>query len=389
MIKENKKRDMAEMTSRQKIEAAFKKRTPDKTPINHRGFSSRAASYILGKEAFVGGGVQQWREAKSLWEGWHDEYLERSSKDAIDIALLTGQDMLRASYWRYFLKPTRKIDEFTYLYECGEERDWKVLRYYPPSEQSALVYYYPRKITLEDIKERVEKAEGELSAYKPKVEDYSFEIKAQQMYGKEKVIEVGGVAVGIPITEAEIWLEIMLLDPGLVKAFINQQVERARRNVEFLSRFGFRYFLGGLDFASEQGPMFSPNLFRELILPGIKEVSRICHKYGGHHLFASDGNLWPVANALFKESGIDGYFEVDRKAGMDLEKLRVKFPGLTLMGNISSWTLSQGSGVDVKREVLSCLEIARKLGGIIVGISNYILPDTPEENIKIMLEELK
>jgi len=73
---------------------------------------------------------------------------------------------------------------------------------------------------------------------------------------------------------------------------------------------------------------------------------------------------------------------------MNLEELRLKFPDLTLIGNISSWTLSQGSPEDVKGEVISCIEIAKKYGGVIVGVSNYLLPETPTENIDILLETL-
>ena len=58
------------------------------------------------------------------------------------------------------------------------------------------------------------------------------------------MIEIGAVSIGVSMREAEVWFEAMLLDPGVVKAHVNQQVERARRNVEFFSRLGFRYFLG-------------------------------------------------------------------------------------------------------------------------------------------------
>jgi len=69
--------------------------------------------------------------------------------------------------------------------------------------------------------------------------------------------------------------------------------------------------------------------------------------------------------------------------------LRRKYPDLTLIGNISSWTLSRGNKEDVKREVLFCIETAKKYEGIIVGVSNYILPETPVENVEEMLNLLK
>jgi len=377
------------VNSKEIVELTFKKEKTDKIPVHHRHFSSNVASYILGREAFVGGGIQQWREAKSLWEGWHEEYLERSFKDAIEVALITKQDIIRPAYWRYNLKPTKKIDEYTYLYEYGEEKDWKVLRYDPLSEQANIFYYKKREITIEDIKKQVDEIEKEVSIYKPKKEDFSFAIKAQEILGTEYIVDIGGVGIGIPIREANIWFEIMLLDPGIVREYIEQQVEIARKNIEFLSGYGFKYFFGGGDFCSEKGPMYSPKLFEDLILPGIKKVSEICHKFNSYHLFASDGNLWPVSDLLFEKSGIDGYYEIDRKAGMDLEKLRKTYPQLTLLGNISSWTLGRGNKEDVKKEVIECFEIARKYSGIIVGVSNSIVPETPPENIDVLIKTIE
>ena len=68
--------------------SGFEKKKTDRIPVNHRSFSSKIASYFLGREPFVGGGIEDWREAKFHKEGWHDEYLERSFQDAIDIAFL-------------------------------------------------------------------------------------------------------------------------------------------------------------------------------------------------------------------------------------------------------------------------------------------------------------
>lgn len=178
------------MNSKGRIELTFKKNKTDKIPIHHRCFSSKVASFILGREAFVGGGIQQWREAKSLWENWHEEYLERSFKDAIELALVTNQDIIRPSYWRYNLKPTKKIDEYTYIYEYGDEKDWKILRYDPVSEQTNIFYYKNREITIEEIKKEVEEGDKRVSLYKPTEDDFYFSIKAQKILGEEYVVEV-------------------------------------------------------------------------------------------------------------------------------------------------------------------------------------------------------
>jgi len=125
------------------------------------------------------------------------------------------------------------------------------------------------------------------------------------------------------------------------------------------------------------------------MLPRLRKITDACHKHGIYYLFASDGNLWPVAEDLFGNSGVDGFYEIDGRAGMDLGRLRERFPNLTLIGNISSQTLHTGTMEEVLRETMTCLEEAKKSRGIIVGVSNAIVAGTPEENIWAMVETMK
>ena len=106
------------MTSRERVLTTFERKPTDKIPVHHIGFSGYAASVILGREAYVGGAIQQWREMKALWDGpdAHKEFSERSEKDAVDVALAADHDILRLQYWRWTTKPTKKIDEYTFLF---------------------------------------------------------------------------------------------------------------------------------------------------------------------------------------------------------------------------------------------------------------------------------
>ncbi len=106
-------------------------------------------------------------------------------------------------------------------------------------------------------------------------------------------------------------------------------------------------------------------------------------------MFGSDGNLWPVADMLFGQSGVDAHYEVDTRAGMELRKVRDAFPHLTLFGVISSHTLDTGTKEDVEKEVLSCIEAAKEKGSIVVGCSNIIASTTPIENVKAMVETIR
>jgi len=379
------------MTPRERVLAAFAKQDTDRVPVHHIGTCSEVASALLGREAYVGGGVQQWREVTALWEGGdaHEEFVERSFQDAIEIARAFQNDVIRPSYWRYNSKPTRKIDDTTFVFGEGPEENWTVLRFDPPSEQCHIFPYHPEaRQTFEDLEAQISAGERAIEDYRPTERGYDFELRAMAMMGDEYVIRVGAGGCGIPTRNTDIWFEAMLLRPDLVGRHLDVQVERARRDIEFLSRRGFNLFWGGSDFASYEGPMYSPQVFDDLMLPRVKQIAEIAEAHDGYYLFASDGNLWPVADSLFGASGVHGYFEIDRRAGMDLGRLREKFPELTLVGNVNSHTMHLGTREEVVEEALSCLQEAKRSRGIIVGVSNYFVPGTSIENVEAMLETI-
>jgi len=69
--------------------------------------------------------------------------------------------------------------------------------------------------------------------------------------------------------------------------------------------------------------------------------------------------------------------------------LRVCFPKLTLIGNISSHTVHLGTRDQVVAEVESVMAQAHRVGGVVVGVSNYVVPGTPPENVMAMVETVE
>jgi len=376
------------MLPKERVLAAFEHRETDKVPIYQAGFSSRVASAVLGREAYVGGGIQQYRESKALWEGEaaHQEYLERSRQDAYDLIKVLDLDMVRAAYWRLGEKPTKKIDEYTFFY--GDENGtWKIRRFDPETELFQVVDYGPKhELTLEEIEAAVQAHEKSLENYRPTEASFAVAKDALDYFGHERAVQGSGVGVCVPRERA--WLEAIALRPDLVRRYLDCQAERNIKNIEVQAKMGFKFLAGGGDFASNKGPFYSPRSFHELMLPALKKVSDACHAHGTFHMFASDGDLWPVADDLFGASGVDCFYEIDGKAGMDLRKLRERFPHLTLMGNISSYTLHRGSKKDVIAETLDCINAAKECGSIIVGCSNQIVSQTPIENFWAMMETM-
>ena len=379
------------MSPRERVLAAFQHKQTDKVPIHNIGFSSHIASIILGREAYVGGGIQQWREAKALWEGKeaHKEYLKRSLWDAFDISVELEHDILRLQYWRMSQKPAQRKDEFTFLYG-DPEKNWRLMRFDPDTELYQETDRYPpaAEDTIQSIENRIIAQERSLENYHPGPEASTHTKALMEEYGKKWVVRIGAGGLGVPYG-SRAWLEAIAVRPDLVARHLEVQTERAVRGMPGIAAAGVKMVFGGGDFASDHGPFYSPQSFHDLMLPRLKRITDACHENGLYYLFSSDGNLWPVADDLFGNSGVDGYFEIDGRAGMNLRKLRERFPHLTLIGNISSHTLHTGTKEDVIKETMSCLDEARRSRGIIVGVSNYILPGTPEENLWAMIDTMK
>lgn len=384
------------MSPRERVLLTFENKQTDKIPIYHVGFSGYAASIIIGRQTYVGGQIQQWREMNALWEGprAHELFLERSRKDAVNVALACEHDIIRLQYWRWMVKPTRKIDRYTFLFG-DPEKSWYIMKFDPKIElfhrtdgygSTIIQQRTPKELREKELEELVKSQEKEIENYHP---SQSTDPVIQAMLKENKDYAIRNWSVGAGIGFDQFWLEAVALRPDLVARYIDIQAEKAVRKIPRLAASGVRLVFGGSDFASNEGPMYSPKVFHDIILPALKKITKVCHQYGVYYLFSSDGNLWPVADDLFGNSGIDGYYEIDRRAGMDLCLLRKSFPNLTLIGNISSHTLHCGTEEQVIEEVLSSIDVAKRFGRIIVGASNYLMVGTPKENIIAMLDTIK
>ncbi|MGI6544129.1 MAG: uroporphyrinogen decarboxylase family protein [Limnochordia bacterium] len=381
------------MNGKERIAAIFAHQPTDRVPIYMGSMSSRIASKVLGRTAYVGGGFMKWREAVALWDGEaaHREFLEQAKQDALDLAAALDLDYVRPAYWRDATKPTRKIDDYTFLFGDPEKK-WYVMRFDPRTE---LYNEIDRSVDPEpteaDLERYVAYVERSAALAHPTPASFFNLENAIAVFGETKAIHGGGIGISIPWYQTyggQIWLEMAILRPDLVGRILDAKVKTAVKNIKVQAQMGIRYLHGGGDFAGKHGPMYSPQVFHDLMLPRLQQVSAACKEHGCYHLFASDGDLWPVADDLFGKSGVEGFYEIDKDCGMDLRRLRQRFRHLTLLGGISSARLHRGTRQDVEDEVMSALTVAKEEGSILVGCSNMVVPETPYENFMYMMELL-
>jgi len=126
-------------------------------------------------------------------------------------------------------------------------------------------------------------------------------------------------------------------------------------------------------------------MFRRFMLPRVRKITRTAHEAGLVYLFRTDGDIWPIAQELLVESGVDGYGEIDNDAGMDPAEVKRRFPDLTLWGGMSCGkTLALGTPEQIREEVRRVMEACAPGGGFIFGSSNSIHNGIPTANFVAM-----
>lgn len=377
------------MTGSQRIEAAFGIQRTDRVPIFEQTIASKVASEALGRDLDVGAGNLRYKEAVARLAGAeaHAEFVRKMVDDVAWLYRQMDFDMIRMP-WRENQTPTRQIDEYTYFYG-SEDGPWSVKKYSPAAGNWHDVDNHLRAggvdLLAEELRATVD-AFGEPQP--PSGQALGEWDELCRLAGPDMCKACGVGALGVPMYEPA-WLEAMLLYPDLVEERMRQRCEEELLAIEVYHEHGAEVCLAGNDLATNMGPVFSPALFARMVLPFLRRITAKCHQLGMYYIYRTDGVVWQIADMLLGDSGADGYGEIDRQAGMKLDELRARFPGLCLFGNVDcAWVLAGGTVADVRRAVDENL---RETGGVghVLGSSNSIVFETPPDNFLAMFETAK
>ena len=162
--------------------------------------------------------------------------------------------------------------------------------------------------------------------------------------------------------------------------FIIEAAARALQDVEV------DYFNWFEDFAFKTGPLVSPPIFKEFLLPRYKRVNDHLRSHGVDIiLLDSDGNC-DVLIPLLLEAGINGIWPLEVAAGNDPRTLRKEYGhDLTLSGGIDKRALARDRKA-IEDEVMAKIPPLMADGGYIPTIDHTVPPDVPYENFRYYLE---
>lgn len=378
------------MTSKERVKKVFAHQIPDKVPIFEQLIVSKVASKILGRYAYTGGGEFARDMLEAQLRGERDKIVRNYIKDTIELHRKMDLDIIPVG-----LVPSRATDkenlpqeiaENTYRYQDPEDKDnFSIMRFSPESGEFFVVDSSSRNRGLGAIEELIKKIEKR--AEEPvKFEEDQWEAVDAVIgeLGKEKAVCVSQ-AIAIPIESA--WLEASILKPHLVEKYLDWQLKNSMALVEEAAKHKVDFINGGGDLADTRGPIYSPKIFRKMVLPRFQKLVACCHQLRLPYIFRTDGNVWPIADDLFASSGVDGFGEIQPTAGMDLAGLKKEFPNLILWGNVDCGeTLVHGTKKEIEKEVKECFQKGKPGGNYIFGSSNSIHWGVPAEKFLFMRE---
>jgi uroporphyrinogen decarboxylase len=142
------------------------------------------------------------------------------------------------------------------------------------------------------------------------------------------------------------------------------------------------------DFGTQNGLLMSPDMWREFIAPNLKKLIDVAHSHGSRYMQHSCGGIKEIIPDLI-ELGVDIIDPVQTSArGMDPEVLKADFGDrICFHGSVDVQTiLPFGTVDDVRAEVNRMINTLGRNGGLILGPSHAIQPDTPAENVAAMYE---
>jgi len=175
-------------------------------------------------------------------------------------------------------------------------------------------------------------------------------------------------------------------DPALLEEIVEHlcqvvetTIERALRDVEF--DFG----AGWEDICFNSGPIISPRIYRDIVLPRYRRIADLLNRHGVHIIWTDcDGNLTSIVDIML-DGGFNCLFPVEVNGGTDPVALRERWgKQLLFVGGVCKMKL-KGSFSDIERELGRLLPVVEE-GGFIPHVDHRVPADVPLANYKYYLK---
>jgi hypothetical protein len=148
------------------------------------------------------------------------------------------------------------------------------------------------------------------------------------------------------------------------------------------------YVLLWEDMAYKAGPLISPRMFRRFMLEPYKRLTGFIRDHGVDLIFVDSDGDSELLIPLWIEGGVNGFYPIERAAGMDAVRLRERFGReLRLMGGIDKRAMIAGpQAIDAE---LARVAPLLKEGGFISWCDHHVPPDVSLANYQYYVRRMK
>ncbi len=337
------------MNSRERMVSVLEHRLPDRVPLMELWVDPKVV------ESIIPGGT-------------YNDLVEKLGMDAVTVLTMIYED-----------------DEVEWV-----DRGKRVFK----DKWGALQTYTEEAIPVPTKPARIETAE-DLAGYKPPDPANSpalgkLRALKERYPNGEKAICLVGESGWAPAVFMRGGLENLFLDLALRPDFVKDLMKIGTEYYCELYRLaipaGADVILLGDDYSDKNGPMMSPRLFDDIILPCDAAVVSAVKNAGGYCIKHTDGDIRKIMDQLVG-TGLDCLGPLEPVPGMELEGVLGRYPGkIAVMGNINVDLLCRGSGEEVRRATKELLAKTSAIGPHILSSANTITSSVKPENFLAMID---
>jgi len=224
----------------------------------------------------------------------------------------------------------------------------------------------------------------------PSPTDADFVDNARQFIAhKDEYCACACIRLGICATLLSMGIEAfsyaMADDPQLVVDVHDGYADWTGQVVPVLEEIGFDVIWAFDDVAFNSGPVFSPDFYREHILPKERQIAGRCTRPLITH---SDGDMTPLLDAWL-ELGQDAIHPLQPDV-MDIDQVKAEYGDrVALVGNIFMTDLVEGTPSQIDAVVRARIQSVGRGGGYIISSSNSLTDDMKPENVMAMAAAIR
>ncbi len=175
-------------------------------------------------------------------------------------------------------------------------------------------------------------------------------------------------------------------NPKLCESLMDQVTNYRIKLAKVKADMGFKFAHHGDDLGMQFSGFFSPDMFKNLLMPYYKKLFAEYKKYGQYIIMHSCGCMADYLPELI-DAGLDCWEPVQPCNDLNMMK-REYGNDIIFWGGIDTQTLPSKTPEEVKQMAREAITILGKGGGHIIAPAQEIMNDVPLENVVALLETI-